>query len=82
VNIAHFCIGQLHHAQVTVYKTAFGKLAREEKSLAKITRNKRTVFKLRFGDLLAMQVEPLEVLCKNVHVIGDWGKSQTKALWD
>lgn len=71
IDIAHFRIGQLHDTQIAVLKTAFDKLAREKKGFTKITRDKRTVFKLRFAYLLAMQINALEFLGEYVHVVGD-----------
>lgn len=50
INIAQLGIGQFHHTHITVYKTAFDKLAREKKGLTEIAGDKGAILEFRLGD--------------------------------
>jgi len=80
IDIAHFGIGQLHDAQVAVFETAFGEFAGGEKGFAEIAGDEGAVIEFGFGDLFAVQINPLELLGKYVHVV-DYG-SHRKTLFD
>ena len=71
IDIAHFGVGEFHDAQVAVFETAFGEFAGGEKGFAEITRDEGAVIEFGFGDLFAVQIDPLEFLSEYVHVVGD-----------
>jgi hypothetical protein len=73
IDIAHFGVGELHEAQIAVFKTAFGKFTEGEKGLAEIAGNEGAVIKFGFGDLFAIEINVLEFFGEYVHVIGDGG---------
>jgi hypothetical protein len=73
LDIAHFRIGQFHQAQITVFKTAFGKFTRGEKRFAEIARDEGAVIEFGFADLFTVQIDAFELLGEYVHGVGDGG---------
>lgn len=71
IDIAHFGVGEFHDAQIAVLETAFGEFAGGEKGFAEIAGDEGAVIEFGFGDLFAVQIDPLELLGEYVHVVGD-----------
>lgn len=80
IDIAHFRVGEFHDAQVAVFETAFGEFAGGEKGFAEIARDEGAVIEFGFGDLFAVQIDPLELLGEYVHIVGDRNLNHTYKL--
>lgn len=76
IDIAHFGIGEFHDAQVAVFETAFGKFAGGENGFAKIAGDEGAIVEFGFGDLFAVQINPLEFLGEYVHVVDNGSHSK------